>query len=113
RWRAELLLGSDRVPVVGLPAARIPSVTLVEGRHATIVGIVRRPYPSAADRRFAIEPRGRADLAIGPPDPGLPGGAGTGPGSTTTGPGNVLGDGAAGLPLDIDIGQLGEHVGQT
>ena len=39
--------------------------TLVEGRTATIVGIVRRPYPGATDRRWSIAPRSPADVVVG------------------------------------------------
>ena len=44
------------IVVIGLAGAGIPSTNLVEGATATIVGIVRRPYPTANDRRFAILP---------------------------------------------------------
>jgi hypothetical protein len=37
---------------------------LVEGRIATISGIVRRPFPTASDRRFAILPRSAGDLHL-------------------------------------------------
>ncbi len=88
RWRAEVSVGRDPVVVSGLVGAGIPSTTLVEGRVATIVGIVRRPYPGATDRRWSIAPRGPADVAIGgarpasgssdEPDPAAgPGAAGT------------------------------------
>ena len=56
RWRAELSVGSERVVVSGLAGARIPATTLADGRVATIVGIVRRPYPGATDRRWSIAP---------------------------------------------------------
>ncbi len=49
----------------GWPAPGSRSSALKEGRTATIVGIVRRPYPSASDRRFAIVPRSARDLTIG------------------------------------------------
>ena len=53
------VLGPDRVVVTGLAGARIPATALVEGRTATVVGIVRRPYPGATDRRWSIVPRSR------------------------------------------------------
>ena len=86
RWRAELLAGGTRLAILGLPGAGLTANTFVEGRRATIVGLVRRPYPDAADRRFAIVPRSRADVALGPgatsaTDPG-----GTGPGSRVATP---------------------------
>ena len=85
RWRAELVVGGDRVVVIGQSGAGIPVASVPTGRLATVTGIVRRPYPSATDRRFAILPRSRADLRV---DPGSsPGsGAGTTTGSDGTGP---------------------------
>ncbi|MEK6720120.1 MAG: hypothetical protein AABZ33_05545 [Chloroflexota bacterium] len=70
RWRAELLVNGVRVAVVGQAGSGIPSTALVKGRRATIVGIVRRPYPTATDRRFAIVPRLSTDVALGPGEPG-------------------------------------------
>jgi hypothetical protein len=64
RWRAELLVGKDRVVVLGQAGARIPVTWVLKGHLATVVGIVRRPYPTAKDRRFAILPRGRSDLRV-------------------------------------------------
>lgn len=116
RWTAELLVGGSKVPIAGLAGAGIPSAALVAGRTATIVGIVRRPYPSATDRRFAIVPRSPRDLVIGGPSDGSstgpaasnrpgsgPGGAGASrPGASST-PG----------PLDVDLRDLATHAGQT
>ena len=64
RWRAELLVGSTRLVVVGQPGAGIAVTALVEGRMARITGIVRRPYPTASDQRYAITPRTPADLRV-------------------------------------------------
>jgi hypothetical protein len=64
RWRAELLVSGAKVVVVGQPGAGIVVTTLVEGRMASIVGIVRRPYPTAADQRFAITPRSPSDVRV-------------------------------------------------
>ncbi len=107
RWRAELALGSDRVVVEGLAGARIPASALVEGRSATVVGIVRRPYPTATDRRFAVVPRGPSDVAVGPAGeggpPGAAGGSGAAPGREPfgSGPPDVV---------DVDLADLGAHV---
>ena len=90
RWRAELRVGSARVAISGLPGARIPSATLVEGRRATIVGIARRPYPGAADRRFAVVPRSSADVAVSSA------GSSGGNGATSRGNGTATGAGAPG-----------------
>ena len=65
-WRAEVLVGRSKVVVVGLAGAGIASTAIVEGRPVTVVGIVRRPYPSATDRRYQVVPRGPADVALGP-----------------------------------------------
>jgi hypothetical protein len=112
RWQADIRLpNGDQVPILGQAGAGIPSTAIVEGRAATIVGIVRRPYPTATDRRFALLPRGRADLAIGPAA-GSGGTADTG--STDVAGGAGSGSGAAGAPdvtPDTDLATLLEHVG--
>ncbi len=66
RWRAELVVGGERVVVIGQSGAGIPVATVPTGHLATVTGIVRRPYPSATDRRFTILPRGRADVRVDP-----------------------------------------------
>jgi hypothetical protein len=64
-WRAELALaGGRRVPIVGLARAGIAVDRIREGQQGAIVGLVRRAYPSAKDTRFAVLPRGRADLHL-------------------------------------------------
>ena len=70
RWRAELTVGGDAVVVNGLAGARIAAASVVEGRRATVIGIVRRPYPGASDRRWSVVPRGPADVVIGGSAPG-------------------------------------------
>ena len=69
RWRAELIVGTVRIPIVGLTGAQILVGRLFTDRRVTIVGIVRRAYPTAIDQRFAIEPRSFGDLSFGQPDP--------------------------------------------
>ena len=64
RWRAEMLVAANRVVVVGQPGSGIAVTALVEGRMATVTGIVRRPYPTASDQRYAITPRTPADLRV-------------------------------------------------
>jgi hypothetical protein len=127
RWTAELRVGGTRVPIQGLAGAAIPAAALTAGRTATVVGIVRRPYPSATDRRFAIVPRSSRDLTVGGPtgDPGAagasssgargPSGSGApGSGSSGSGPG---GSGSTGgdptSPPDLDLVSLAAHVGET
>ncbi len=84
RWRAELVIGGDRVVVTGQSGAGIPVASVPTGHLATVTGIVRRPYPSATDRRFAILPRSRADLRV---DPGSSTGSGSKPATGNGGAG--------------------------
>jgi len=123
RWHAEIRLaggGSLTVPVLGLAGAGIPSTAIVVGRSATIVGIAKRPYPTATDRRFALVPRGSGDLAIGPATFGTSGsGSGTGSSggdgggsSATTGGANDGSGPLADATADTDLVDLGNHVGQ-
>ena len=115
RWRAEVSLGGHSMVVNGLSGARIEAATIVEGRHATVIGIVRRPYPGASDRRWSVVPRGPDDVVIG--DAGSGGGAGGADGSSSAGSGGSgqaapQGSGAAGVP-DVDLIALADHVGQV
>jgi hypothetical protein len=64
-WRAEVALAEGSIPVAGLPRSGIDSGALVEGREATIVGVVKRAYPTASDQRFALVPRAAADIRLG------------------------------------------------
>ena len=65
-WRAEASLGAGgSLPIAGVAGSHIPSTALVEGRSATITGIVKRAYPTASDQRFALVPRGPADIQLG------------------------------------------------
>jgi hypothetical protein len=113
RWRAEVEVGSAQVVIVGQAGAGIAHGTLVEGRQATVVGIVRRPYPTASDQRFTIVPRYPADVhvAAGPVSGGPPsatGGSGTRPpsgGSTSPTPPPLAG-------RDVDLADIAAHVGQ-
>ena len=120
RWTAELLVAGVRVPIAGLAGASIPVAGILDGHSATFVGIVRRPHPSAADRRFIVTPRSAADVTIGAsaddtsPGAGPSGGLGGGSprpggtdGSTGSGPGSAPGS----LPLDVDLARLDAHVG--
>jgi hypothetical protein len=115
RWRAEVRLGTHDVVVVGQPGSGIASSILTEGRAATITGIVRRPYPSATDRRFAVTPRfpadvrvaGRSDSSGGAAETGPSGGAqGTGP---TPGPSQAAPDETA---IDADLVELDSLIGR-
>jgi len=116
RWRAEIVLANGgRAPVHGQAGAGIPSTAIVVGRPVTVTGIVRRPYPTATDRRFAVLPRDGHDLALGPAANGSGNASGSGSGAA---PGR---DGAAGpspSPLgvditpDTDLAVLADHVGE-
>jgi hypothetical protein len=78
RWRAEIVVGAQKVVVVGEAGAGIPSTALEEGRTATVVGIARRPFPSATDRRFAVTPRFAADVRVNGRPASAGGGSSTG-----------------------------------
>jgi hypothetical protein len=93
RWRAELAIGTVKVVVVGQAGAGIPADVMDKGRTATVTGIVRRPYPTATDRRFTILPRRRSDIHVD----GKPASATTG--STAPNTGSTSGPGTAGAPL--------------
>jgi hypothetical protein len=117
RWRAELLVSGVRVVVVGQPGAGIAVTALVEGRMASIVGIVRRPYPTAADQRFAITPRSPADLRILGASTA---GGGAGASSSVRGAGSA-GEGSTTQPegpsttmtVDADLIDLASFTGRT
>ena len=77
-WRAELRLADGtKVPIVGLARASIAVELIKEGQAGSIVGIIRRAYPTATDRRFAVLPRTRSDIDLGaaPATAGAAGGA--------------------------------------
>jgi hypothetical protein len=120
RWRAELIVGGTRIPIVGLTGAGIGVGRLFPDRRVTIVGIVRRAYPTAIDRRYAIEPRSFGDVTFGPADPApakATGGATGGGGSS----GTVLGAGAASsstapaaaVEPTVDLRDLGSLTGRV
>jgi hypothetical protein len=113
RWRAELTIGSQQVPIIGQPGSGIASATLVEGRTATVIGIVRRPFPTATDRRFAILPRSTVDLRLqgGAIRPQAAGNVGQG---GPAGGGHPLGVGASSPigPADADLIDLAALIGQ-
>ena len=81
------MLSSGGVPVAGVARSGIDSTALVEGRAATVVGIVKRAYPTASDQRFALVPRSTADIRLGAATGDGPDGSGNpssgdGPGTT-------------------------------
>ena len=136
-WRAEVAIGDGSVPVSGIERSGISADALVEGREATIVGVVKRAYPTASDQRFALVPRSSGDIHLGPapatqrpdasgsPDPqtGEPdethdapeGGAGLPPWSESFAPGESPDPNASapGTTDDIvSVADLAGHVGQ-
>ena len=92
RWRAELTVGTQQVPIVGQPGSGIGSGALVEGRVVTVSGIVRRPFPTSTDGRFSILPRSAGDIR-------LEGGAVT---RQTAGGGNRVGGSGGGRVTEND-----------
>ncbi|MEO6207463.1 MAG: hypothetical protein ABIP77_05870, partial [Candidatus Limnocylindrales bacterium] len=101
RWRAELIVGAQRIVVVGQPGAGIPLTRLPEGASASITGIVRRAYANATDRRPSLLPRSGADIRItSSPRAGGPGvsdsGASSGGSRPSGGSGSAGGAGSAG-----------------
>ncbi len=122
RWRAELAVGAARVVIVGQPGAAIPVATMIEGREATIVGIVRRAYPSASDRRPTLLPRSPGDVHVAAAPAGHGGAATTNgtAGGATSGSGAVAVAGTGGparTPFasavpDADLDQLDEFEGK-
>ena len=109
RWKAELRVGGTSVLIDGLTGSGIPSTLLSEGRTATIVGFVHRPYPTASDRRWAVTPRGSFDVALGPTTTNAPAA------STPSAAGQSTAYTAAvsddGMSLDVDLATLSEHIG--
>ncbi|MEA2673197.1 MAG: hypothetical protein QOI92_389, partial [Chloroflexota bacterium] len=113
RWRAEIQLANGaNVPVQGQAGAGIPSTALISGRKITVTGIVKRPYPTAADRRFAVLPRNGTDLALGPSGDGAAAGS-TGAGNAGAGNAGAAAAGSPGTDVtpDTDLAALLDHVG--
>jgi hypothetical protein len=93
-WRAEVEVGGAPMPINGLARSGIPSTALIVGRSATIIGIVKRPYPTATDQRFMLVPRMPSDIKLG---------AATKPGQSQSAPGSA----ARPLPVSGDGGAIG------
>ena len=127
RWSAELqIAGGAKVPVSGLAGSGIASTAMIEGRTASVIGIVKRPYPTATDRRFALVPRRTTDIALGKavaaPATGtgtgasLTGAAGAGTSASTgapiAGPSGSTTGGATTAVDDIDLRDIAAHLGK-
>ena len=100
RWRAELIVGAARILIVGQSGAGIAVDRVVEGRTASVTGIVRAAYPSAADKRAAILPRSPSDIRIVPGSSRAAGLASTAPGAGTPGAPGKPGSGGSGGASD-------------
>ncbi|HEY6569058.1 MAG TPA: OB-fold nucleic acid binding domain-containing protein, partial [Candidatus Limnocylindrales bacterium] len=85
-------------------------------------GIVKRPYPTATDRRFALVPRQASDIVLGKGSVG-PGASASATGASTGSPATTPGQGASGVTgasaagtstsaTDIDLRDLAAHVGE-
>jgi uncharacterized membrane protein YgcG len=123
RWRAEVALAGSkeaRVPILGQAGAGIPSTRLAEGASVTVIGIVKRPYPTATDRRFAVLPRSGADLttSVSSGSGGTSGSGGSGSGGSNASNGGGGGSGGPGATTgiidvtpDTDLAALAEHLG--
>jgi len=114
RWRAELTLADGAAALVqGQAGAGIPSTSVAAGRRVTVTGIVRRPYPTASDRRFAVLPRSRSDLDVVTSGTGAaPESVGSGNGSRGA-TGQASADpGVAAITPDTDLATLADLVGQ-
>jgi hypothetical protein len=123
RWRAEVVVGSQRLVVVGQPGAGIPISMLTEGRAIDVVGIVRPANPSSSDRRSNLLPRSTADVRIAGAAPvsgsstsgstasGSAGGTSTGAGTATAGDPTEMA--TAGAVPDRDLVDLEANIGET
>jgi hypothetical protein len=121
RWRAEIRIGGKLGVVLGQAGAGIVHETLVEGRLATVTGIVKRPYPTASDQRFTVIPRFPADVRVSGQSAGKGSASSVPPGRTPGGPaagggatGALGGDGSVPAPApgrDVDLADLLDHVG--
>ncbi|HEY4228020.1 MAG TPA: hypothetical protein VGM49_06755, partial [Candidatus Limnocylindrales bacterium] len=111
-WSAEIQLSNGtKVPVQGQAGAGIPSTALVVGRQVTVTGIVKRPYPTASDRRFSVLPRAGFDLSVGPASGGAGSGAGGGAGVASDTVSSASGNPGIDVTPDTDLAVLMDHVG--
>ena len=118
RWRAEMTTGAGTVVIAGLAGAAIPASALPEGTAVRVVGVVRRPHPSATDRRWAIVPRDPSDVVVlaaakAPPNAASakPGGSATANAASSGGArGGEPGPGSG--PVGVDLDGLSAHPGE-
>ena len=124
RWRAEVVVGTAKILVVGQPGAGIPVGAVIEGRSVRVVGIVRLAFPSASDRRASLLPRSPADLEIagsgstaggsgaGSSGTGSGAAANTGSGGTSASGSSASSGGTTAVP-DVDFADLAGAVGSV
>ena len=114
RWRAEVRMTGGATTIVnGLSGAGIEPERVAEGRRIIVTGIVRRPYPTSKDRRYALLPRGRGDIVV--LDHGSPAdrSASADGGSSRRGVGTAHTPDIAGTAVpDADLAALAAHVGE-
>ena len=124
RWRAEVVVGTATILVVGQPGAGIPVGAVIEGRSVRVVGIVRLAFPSASDRRASLLPRSPADLEIagsgstaggsgaGSSGKGSGAAANTGSGGTSASGASASPGGTSAVP-DVDFADLAGALGSV
>jgi outer membrane biosynthesis protein TonB len=111
RWVAELDTGFGTVPLIALDGAAIPATAVQAGRKATVVGIVKRPYPTASDRRYAVLPRSTSDIVLGLASGGSPGTTSGRLAGGSGGTGANPAPSADGTPV-VDLRDLKDRVGE-
>jgi uncharacterized protein YdeI (BOF family) len=113
RWRAEVVVGAQRLVVVGQPGSRIPSSALVEGRTAEVIGIVRPAYPSASDRRPSVLPRSAGDIRLGAATAATGSNASAGSPGPSTAPGSTSVSANVPAAPDANLVDLAAHLDQV
>jgi hypothetical protein len=136
-WRADVRIADGtELLVTTSERAGIPASAAAEGASIAVTGLVRRPYPTATDRRFSLLPRSPGDVEVlAPPgreadadgegseesalrDGGTAGGGAAGGGTAGGGaaagaPGGALHPDAAALgAIDVTLDRLGEFEGR-
>lgn len=112
RWVAEIATASGAVPVVGLAGSKITPTAITGGRAATIVGIVKRPLPTASDRRYAVVPRAEDDIVLAAPSGSPDTSAGTGGQGSANASAPVGDNSAAVAGPTTDLRDIARQVGQ-
>ena len=136
-WQADVASHGTTFLVSALAGAGIPRDRVVVGATISARGIVKRPYPTAKDRRFAILPRSAGDVVVtsaaqgaDTSGSGAGSGAGTRPASgrsgsaprpttrprganaTPTAPAGAATSGADATAIDVDLVDLSVSAGK-